>query len=467
MKIGILLMGCFLAYTPFSALGAIPDNCETLLRQAESSDTTTIQNSAENPYDLCGFNDEKIVWETWAPFASQNNLKRALYEICVRFPEHIYHDTYCEKSAELGYGPALAIKAENLIQKGEIQTGLSWATKAIETNQLSTEQTGKLLEVIGVNYFQNKNPQYQAYLEQAALRRSALANHLLGVLAYEKSENDEQQEQMAFQLIWRAILLDCPNAEENLGLFHLKRQGKIPFDTALRMMQEKMMTCQPTPQDSTASDSDDKEFYSCRCKTAIETEKRYREKPYLLLKTEGEQALLQDESGQEYQVSVKDNLPNQGTVAEIRKSAVILTYPNDRVILNLYKPNKCAEFCTENNITENLTPEEMEKRLMGDVGLIIKPYHLTFTPQECETILYYAPDLVDTNLPFVGKEECAAAVSAESENSILNQILSREESNTKETFNSAQSSDIIESESTDITEETKRRLKQFGADLIE
>ncbi len=453
-----LLLGCVLF--SFGAYAATVEECPVLLEQAEKEEIRDV-----NPYDFCGFGDENLVWSKWAPYASQHQLKKALYEICIRYPKHVYHDIYCEKSAQLGYGPALALKAESLLEKGESETGLKWATQAIETKELSVEQTGHLLETIGFYYLKNDNPKYRAYFEQAALRRSALANHILSVIIYGESEQNKANEKMAFQLIWRAILLGCPNAEENLGLFHLARQKKIPFETAFRIMQDKMNSCDALPIEEKKADSTDESFYECRCKTAIENEKRFREKPYLLMRIEGEQAMLKDASGQEYQVSVKDNLPEQGIVAEIRKSAVILTYPNDRVILNLYKPDKCAAFCEKNKIEENLTPEEMQKRLMGDVGIRIQPYRLSFTPQECETLLYYAPELVDTSLPFVGKEECMKKEDAMSGDSVLNQILSAEQGDFSNVSSATETKEVQEKQG--ITEQTKQRLQQFDASFID
>ena len=462
MRSNLFLIGCVLSLWPLHVAVAQTEACFDLLERAEQGEVTNI-----NPYDFCGFGDENLVWNRWAPYVSQHQMKRALYEICQRYPLHTYHDIYCEKSAQLGYGPAIALKAEAFIQKGDLTVGLRWATQAIETQELSTEQTGKLLETIGVYYYKKNDMQYRTYLEQAALRRSALANHLLSVITYAGSENNEANEKMSFQLIWRAILLGCPNAEENLGLFHLARQKKIPFETALRIMRHKMESCETTVKDKTQPDSSDEDFYTCRCKTAIENEKRFRDKPYLLIRIEGEQAVLQDMEGQEYQVSVQDNLPEQGTVAEVRKSAVILTYPHDRVILNLYQPDKCAAFCEKNHIDENLTPEEMQKRLMGDVGLTIQPYHLSFTPQECETLLYYAPDLVDVSLPFVGKKECESSEIANSQDSILTQILSHEQAKTAEQ-NVDTSEKIIEEKDNHNNnhEAAKQRLKQLDDDFF-
>lgn len=436
-------------------------DCPDLIRKAENQ-TESIPDIPDI-YDFCEFDKENIVWEKWAPFASQHQLKKALYEICVRYPNHIYHDSYCEKSAALGYGPALALKAEKLLDKNKEKGALKWATKAIETRELSLEQTGQLLEKIGIYYFKNNNSKYQTYLEQAAMHRSALANHLLGVLSYDQfttqqAEEAGEDEKKSFQYMWRAILLGCPNAEQNLGLFHLARQKKIPYKTAASMMHTYMTTCAEEASSKSAEEADDPALLNCRCQTAFKNAKRFQEKPYILERVENETAFLKDSAQTAYQVRVGDNLPQQAKVAEIHKSAVILTYPNDRVIINLYKPDPCVDFCNKHHIEENLTPTEMKKRIKGDQKIIIQPYRLRFTPEECDTLLYYAPDLVDVSLPFVGKEECTQADEAPSENPILKQIEAQKEQ--------AETSQEQDKPKENFSEQAKKRLKSLGDDLM-
>ncbi len=444
--------------TSVSVFAQTLEECPDLLARAEAGESFEF-----NPYDFCGFDDEKTAWEKWAAYASQQNFKKALFELCERWPNHIYHNIYCEKSATLGYGPALAYKAQNLIQKGDAKAGLSWATEAIETNELNEEQTGRLLEVIGVHYYKTNNPKYREYLEQAAVRRSALANHILGTLTYTQYKSTPETEKAAFMKMWRAILLGCPNAEENLGLFHLARQKKIPQKTAIQMMSEKITSCEVS-SDSDKNKQINEELYSCRCKAALENEKRFKEKPYLLLSVSDGGAELQDSTGLKYNVAANSNLPNQGTVAEIRKTAVIITYPQKRVIINLYKQDDCVAFCNKHQITENLSPVEMKKKILGDENIVIKPYYLTFTPQECETLTYYAKHLVDTSLPYIGKEECSKPAKTTKETDVILSHISGENLTDEPII--APNTEPRTDEKPQISDETKERIKSFGSDVL-
>ena len=81
-------------------------------------------------------------------------------------------------------------------------------------------------------------------------------------------------------------------------------------------------------------------------------------------------------------------------VDEIKKKAVFLTKNGVRSILSLAPIDNCLELCKQ---------QEQQKETLSKT---IRPYHLSFTARECSDILYYAERLVDTNLPFTGKEEC-------------------------------------------------------------
>ncbi len=435
-----------------SAYALEPDECFDLLARAETGEVTDI-----NPYDACDFDDEEVAWEVWAPYASKHDYKRALFELCERYPKHVYHDIYCEKSATLGYGPALAYKAETLLKKGAGESGLRWATQAIETKELSDVQTGRLLETIGVYYLNKNDQRFQSYLEQAAIRRSALANHILGAMAFSAENLTEKTKKEAFMYIWRAILLGCTHAQENLGLFHLERQKKLPLESAQQMMKSKMLTCEPDSPE-VIKPIDEREFYGCQCKTVMNNEKRFKEKPFLLLKIEGDTALLQDAAGTKYSVSPKDNLPNQGTVAEVRKTAVILNYPDERVILNIYKEDKCIAFCQKYNITQNMSAAQMQKKIMGGEDIVLKPYRLSFNATECENLAYYANQLVDMALPYVGKEECSRNVVKEKD-AILSQIQEKEELPVTESVEEA-------SDKKEMSDETRNRIKSFGVEMF-
>ena len=125
----------------------------------------------------------------------------------------------------------------------------------------------------------------------------------MGALTLFGLDGAQQNAAEAFKYYWRAILLGCPAAEENLGFFLLAKNNKIDIKTLIQELKSRTYSCDPVPETS-------------------------------------------------------------------------LAYP---------------------------------------------PYHLTYTPQQCADINYYAQRLVDTSLPFKGKEECAYS----SDMSDMAQILSK------------------------------------------
>lgn len=403
---------CLSLLVPFSASAAIPSDCEEKLLAFEEADSED-----KSIYDMCGFNDSKLVWDKWAPFASSRNAKKMLLEVCRRYPEHLYHEMYCLKAYRTGYAPAIAYTAAEFVKKGDMGKGIEEGTKALQSGQLSKTQEGELLEAFAVHYLKNNDERFKAYLQAASERRSALANHITAILLYDSPEkkedaptnaNADPEEVLAW---WRAILLGCPAAEENYGLYKLVNNKQISRETALELMKDKLYTCEAS-EFKEESEPIDEEMLDCRCKSAIDAETRAREKPYLLKETQEGRAILEDKSGQIYNVAVGDNLPAAGYVSEVHKTGVVLIYPNDRVILNLYRADACADFCAQYHIKENLSAEQMRERLTNQ-GPRIRPYRLTFSKGDCENITYYAHLLVDENLPYVGKKECLNEIEAQ------------------------------------------------------
>ncbi len=397
--LSLLLMG-FAGFTSLQAVAV--DECEQQLLDLEKSP----EGIDESVYDSCGFNDSVVVWTKWAPLAAQKNARKMLYEVCRRYPDHMYHEMYCQKAYFTKYGPSLAYQAEQLLKKEKINEALQKAADAINTQEMTTRQEGNLLGAFAVYYLKKNDDRYQSYLREATERYSAIANHISGVIAYQDASDPDKDAQIAFKYIWRAILLGCPAAEENLGLFHLVKQNKIDFQTGKNKMRENMFSC----EGSATKKSDEpipEEMLNCKCKTAIEYEQTFINKPFILKKTEGSRAILETKEGETYNVAAGDNLPGQAVVSEVHKTAVVIIQEDERIIINLHKPDECFAFCNNHHITENLSPAEMKKRIISD-SVHIKPYHLTFTQKECETIAYYAKTLLDENIPYVGQKECAA-----------------------------------------------------------
>ena len=376
------------------ALATSVVSCETAIEMAEKDPNSSV-------YEQCGFNDADLAWNQWAGFVSQKEFKRALYELCVRWPDHMYSDLYCEKSANLGYAPAIAEQGHRLMYKGMSQSAVSHYTRALQTGGLSDEQEGKIAEQLGL-YYLNPNAQNYApakavaFLQEASKKRSALANNTLGYLYYTGELGVSQSHEEAFKYFWRAILLGCPAAEENLGLFHLARLQQVQPETALRYMQKTAYTCTGVSESNTP---ELKKPIGCECADALQQAQKYLEKPYIFVETWGKTARIKDKNANELTVSLNQKLPTGYTVTDIRPTAVILQKGKERVILNKITNLPCIQYC-ESVAVDGAPGEEIH----------IKPYRLIFTPNECQDLLYYAPALVDVSKPFVGQKECAGGM---------------------------------------------------------
>ena len=165
---------------------------------------------------------------------------------------------------------------------------------AASRGDLSEEDQGKITGRLGLLYANPDSPYYDykravPLLQKAALQRQALANNVMGVYTLFGLNDVQRNPVEAFKYLYRAQLLGCQAAQENLGFFYLGQQRKLDNQAIFQEMA--------------------KRTYSC------------------------------------------DGVPT-----------------------------------TDHNV---------------------QVYHLTFTPKECADLNYYAERLVDTSLPFVGKEECA------------------------------------------------------------
>ncbi len=394
------LMSCLIS---FSAVGQENQSldCESILQGLETGDVQDV-----SLYDDCGFSNEDYVWKKWAGYVSEKKMKRAIFELCIRYPNHEYHSLYCERALLLGHPAAYIRKGRELIEKDDYQSGYDYLTKALATNELTRNQEAEVLEILGLYYMRTKNPKAFSYVSMAAQKGSPVAHNVLGYSFFTKRDEALGNEETATEHFWHAILIGCKTAEENYGLLQLAKQGKITNQKAEAEMRKNLSSCTPVSSDKKAND---RSLYNCRCAFSIERDKRYKQKPYLLIRTESKMAVLKDtKTGEEFSVTERRNLPNGANVLEVRKTAVILTYPDDtREILNVYKKDACVDFCLENNITKNLSSEEMLLQIEGEKELVqIRPYHITYTPQECAFITHYAEKLLPAGSDYKGKEEC-------------------------------------------------------------
>ena len=387
----LILSGLFLIALPLSA--------QTFSLTAECLDAVRAGESVRNPdiYTTCGFDDRQKAFNEWALWAEEENAAQALYEICARHSDTYQAELYCQKSARLGNGSALLRKANILYKQKRYTEAASLYTQALTSSLLNDAEKGQIAQNMGLLYM-NPNSRYynpqkgMPLIERAIDRRGAEANNLMGVYALFGMQNVPQNAEKSFEYLWRAILLGCPAAEENLGVWHLVKQKKIDNKTAYQEMTERMFSC--VAPEYTAPQEIQKS--NCNCTEVAERERLASLYPYRLISVseDGKEIILQDKEGHETVAEKGTTLPDGTTVSEIRTKAAFLTSVQKRMVLNLAPVDNCPQLCQKQTDSAQIKRKK------------IKPYHLTFTSGECADILYYAERLVDTNLPFTGKKEC-------------------------------------------------------------
>ena len=359
--------------------------CQEAVRAGENMRTSDI-------YAVCGFDDRQKALGEWALWAEKEKAGQALYEICIR---HKGAEVYCQKAARLGNGSALLREANKLYDQKEYAKAAEFYTKALASPLLNEFEKGDIAQKMGLLYLNPESSYYNPtkglpLIERAVERRGAEANNLMGVYALFGLQNVPQNAESSFKYLWRAILLGCPAAEENLGLWHLARQKKIDNKTAHTEMSKRMFSC-VAPEFTAPQEL---QRNNCDCQEVAVREEMAGRYPYRLIEISDKNAVLLDKKGQKSVVEAGTVLSNGMKVNEIRKKGIVLTSGKGRMILNLAPKDDCPKLCQE------------QKTLAQTRVKTIKPYHLTFTPKECADILYYAERLVDTNLPFTGKTEC-------------------------------------------------------------
>lgn len=363
-------------------------------------------------YTQCGFDDKYQALPRWSSWVQNHNMYQAMYELCVRYSDTLNGQKLCQKAVAGGNGPALLRQGDSFYEQKNYIEALQSYTNALKSPLLTEAEKGHIAEKIGVLYL---NPQSSYYnptkglpvIEKASEQRGALSNNILGAYALLGLEKQQTNMEKAFKHFWRAILLGCPNAEENLGLFHLVRQNTITLDVARQLMQDKIFTCQsnntPTEVQVESVPND------CNCAEVLQREQLVLQNPYQLLSVEENHVILQGKDGRRIFADKETILDDGLHIQEIHKSAVILSNGKERYILNLAPNDTCVQICHQN--------QSVKKKVTKLPR--IKPYRLSFSSSECADILYYAERLVDTNLPFVGKKECGYSGQLETATQLL------------------------------------------------
>lgn len=283
----VSLSGILLALSATAQTQYELDNCQGMIVASEEDYNASV-------YEECGFHDLKTAISYWAPLAEQNEWKAALYEIYRYQKSYPTTHNYLLKSAELGYAPALIAMGDDLFDQRKVPEAMRYYNLAVRSGDLSDEEQGKVTGRLAMLYADPESPYFDMkkalpLLQKAALQRQALPNNVLGMLSLFGEGGMPQSAEEAFKYFWRAILLGCPAAEENLGFFYMAKDRYINNATLKNEILARTYSCAPVPQTSVNH----------------------------------------------------------------------------------------------------------------------APYHLTFTTQQCSDINYYAQRLVDTSLPFTGKEKCA------------------------------------------------------------
>lgn len=394
----------------------VQDNCELLIEQAEETSDKAV-------YDQCGFNDTIRAFEYWGPYVSNKNYKKALFELAVRHPGHEYAELYIQKSADNGYGPALIKVGHKAFAEGREEQAVSLYRQALQTNALTPEEQGEIAEKMGVIYLDSKSADFDfnkamTFIKKAAENRQALSNNILGFYAYTGEQGFPKNDRVALSYFWRSILMGCPAAEENVGVFHLARLNKIDRPTAIGYMRERLTSCTPpVVRELTELEKQEQERFiqeraACDCASVMELAERLKRQPYILLSIKDNVAKLADSMDREYMVQEGQQMRDGTEVLEVRQTAVIISKGGKRFVLNQY-PVKCADLCSK------------PLPVVGK-NVQIKPYRITFTEQECIDLLAYARELVDMEQPFVGKEECMSVENKQKDTAEIFSLLNQE-----------------------------------------
>ena len=371
--------------------------CEKLLRLAEGK-------QIEKVYDMCSFNDEGAAWYQWAPLRSSEENKKALYELCRRHPTHQYAHLYCQKSADLGYLPALYWLAKEAEGKGDKELYQKYLEQIVSERTLrgkrrliTTEDfiVRQAHEDLSQVYLETKNDELRAkgirYLQMAADAGSPVAAHTLGVLLYWNPSR--QQQNFSKRYLWKAISLGCPAAEENLGLMNYLEHKQIDPNDAKEAIESRLFTCQQSAPSETNWDQILR-VEDCACPEVMEWFSKQQKKPFMISYLFDGNAILKDPMGQEYSVTKGDKVGDGFVVEDVRSNVVIVRKTNERYVLYYRSDAQCVELCANPNV--------IPKRLVKD----IPPYELKFTDDECLNLARGIENLNNPMAAFRGLPEC-------------------------------------------------------------
>ena len=223
------------------------DACQNLVMESETEyDAAT--------YDECGFNDFQKAISYWGPIAEQNKWVNALYEIYKRHVTQPDSKTYLYKAAQLGHAKASLAIGDELFDQQKIPEAMRYYNFAVR-GDLTEEEQGKITGRLAMLYADPRSSYYDIkkalpLLKKATLQRQALPNNVMGFLSLFGRDGVPQNAEEAFKYFWRAALLGCPAAEENLGFFQLAHDRKINNSTLLNEIAARTYSCDSVSETS-------------------------------------------------------------------------------------------------------------------------------------------------------------------------------------------------------------------------
>ena len=370
------------------------EECKNLLDYAEKSA------QAETwVYDYCEFDDSDIAWYDWAPYVSQQQQAKALFELCKRYPQHEYGELYCTKAAQLNFLPAIYAWAQSAKQAQEYdlyETHLQNIIKNTVQNDksLSANVIKQAYFDLAKYYYENSTDEQKRqniipYLQKAADSGDIVSAFTLAALLY-KNANIEGSE-IYEKYLWQAIMKDCPAAEEFLGLIDLDKTKKISENQFASRSDSLLFSCRSSQKEN-AKQWTQQQVDDCACGPLLARLKLQQDKPFKIISLSADKAILQDKDGLQYTVSVGDKIADGYVLQDIRPTAVKIAKQAVSTTILFIDP-QCSEIC-----------QDVLQTSQGHQTY--HPYTLKFTQQECSKISENIEMLDNPLEPFRGVQQC-------------------------------------------------------------
>ena len=370
-------------------------DCRILLDFAEKS------TKSENwVYDDCGFADPDTAWYEWAPYVSQKQYPKALYQLCKRYPDHEYGPLYCTKAAQLNSVQAIYSLAKQAKKEKDYKTYESYLRDIIQMTfedeqSLNASYIRQAYFELAQLYYRNEKDEKKRqniipYLQKSADMGAIKAASTLAILLYKNPHIDATK--MYEDYLWKAIMKDCPAAEEFLGLMDMVQNKKISAKEFDATSNKLLFTCNPTVRTTPKKNWSKQEIESCACQELMPRVKLQAKKPFKIVSLSADKVVLQNRSGTQYTVSKGEKIADGYVLQDINPTAVKIAKQAVSTTL-FYIDDECVDLCRD---VENARTDVNK----------YKPYTLKFTPKECQKIAQHIETLEWPLDPFRGVQQC-------------------------------------------------------------